>query len=175
MDHRDTARQFITCTVMSGRNALFWLDDQTGMGSLLHLTGPSGPLVSGISFSAYVFEALNEGRWIASRSRHPTLALLRSCMPSPLPSLDSSEPDFYFWKNSPHDSPDRFSASKVWYFLNPIESPVTWFSLVWFKQKIPKHAFIAWLAFRDRLSSWGIQVSPGCMLCGDENEPTAFL
>lgn len=170
MDHRDTARQFITCTVMSGRNALFWLDDQTGMGSLLHLTGPSG-----ISFSAYVFEALNEGRWIASRSRHPTLALLRSCMPSPLPSLDSSEPDFYFWKNSPHDSPDRFSASKVWYFLNPIESPVTWFSLVWFKQKIPKHAFIAWLAFRDRLSSWGIQVSPGCMLCGDENEPTAFL
>ena len=181
MAYRDTARQFITCTVMSGRNALFWLDDWTGMGSLLHLTGPTGPQVSGISITASVFQALSEGRWTTSRNRHPTLSLLRSCMPSPLPSLDSEEPDFFLWRNSPHDPPDIFSASKVWNFLKPIETLVPLFSLVWFKQKIPKHAFIAWLTFRDhlatrdRLSTWGIQVSPDCMLCGDENETKNHL
>ncbi|KAL0671663.1 hypothetical protein Bca4012_034367 [Brassica carinata] len=181
MAYRDTARQFITCTVMSGRNALFWLDDWTWMGSLLHLTGPTGPQVSGISITASVFEALTEGRWTTSRNRHPTLSLLRSCMPSLLPSLDSEEPDFFLWRNSPHDPPDIFSASKVWNFLKPIETLVPWFSLVWFKQKIPKHVFIAWLTFRDRLatrdhlSTWGIQVSPDCMLCGDENETRNHL
>ena len=46
--------------------------------------------------------------------------------------------------------------------------------IVWFTQGVPRHAFIVWLIFKDRLSirvrmrQWGI--TQGCMLCGEPEE-----
>lgn len=51
---------------------------------------------------------------------------------------------------------------------------VNWKKITWFPQAVPCHAFMVWLAFRDRLSTgdrmstWDIEQC--CMLCGEKNE-----
>lgn len=50
------------------------------------------------------------------------------------------------------------------------------FDSIWFKGKIPKHAFIAWdttrhrLHTRDILIRWGLHVSSMCLLCNSHDE-----
>ncbi|KAG2302502.1 hypothetical protein Bca52824_031153 [Brassica carinata] len=129
------------------------------------------------------FEALHAGRLISSRSRGPTLLILRENLPPQLPLFNSPDPDVYIWRNNPQDPLSSFSISKVWNYLHPKPAPLPCFAAVWFKQRIPKHAFITWLSFRgrlatrDRLRSWGIQVPQECLLCGvaPENRDHMFL
>lgn len=58
---------------------------------------------------------------------------------------------------------------------------VTWYSSVWFKDHIPKHAFTYWLAVqnrlttRDRIRSWGVSVPEECLLCSSSAESRGHL
>jgi hypothetical protein len=46
-----------------------------------------------------------------------------------------------------------------------------WWKLIWFSKAIPKHAFINWLAIKDRLSTcdrlakWGYNANILCIFC----------
>ena len=48
--------------------------------------------------------------------------------------------------------------------------------MVWFSGRIPKHAFLSWVAARDRMVTrdrllrWGLIVPPSCVLCVGHNE-----
>ena len=74
-----------------------------------------------------------------------------------------------------------FSTAKVWDFLNPPGAKVDWFNFVWFKGRIPKHAFISWLATRNKLQtrdmliSWGLVVPHVCLLCNVHDESRQHL
>lgn len=93
----------------------------------------------------------------------------------------SSQPDFFLWRNSLSKPPGRFSSSQTWTSLFPVSELVSWHKLVWFKDKIPKHAFISWLIMRerlttrDRLLSWGLDVPNQCLLCGNFPESQSHL
>lgn len=56
---------------------------------------------------------------------------------------------------------------------------VAWRALVWFSQAVPRHSFMTWLAFKNRLSTgnrmraWGI--TQGCILCGEVNKTRDHL
>ena len=56
---------------------------------------------------------------------------------------------------------------------------LSWSQLVWFTQRVPRHAFIIWLAFRDRHSTcvrmrqW--EITQGCMFCGERDETRDYL
>lgn len=56
---------------------------------------------------------------------------------------------------------------------------VPWHKLIWFKQGVPRFAFITWLAVKDRLSTgvkmraWG-QIQ-GCLFCGEHEETRDHL
>ncbi|KAL1191306.1 hypothetical protein V5N11_008307 [Cardamine amara subsp. amara] len=74
-----------------------------------------------------------------------------------------------------------FSSSKTWECLRPHESSKDWFSAVWFKGAIPKHAFLMWISTLDRLptrtrlASWGMQIPSTCCLCSVFDETRDHL
>ena len=61
--------------------------------------------------------------------------------------------------------PGQFAASKTWETLYPAPPAVPWHKTIWFKTRIPKHAFLSWVAIlnrlptKDRLQQWGMNVS----------------
>lgn len=175
---RSVARPFVVCEVGTGLTASFWFDNWTELGPLIHLTGERGPAVSGMHKDATVAEAIVNGDWwlSASRSRNAIITLLKQCLPMSAPIVQSSSDDIYLWRMG-NDSPSTmFSTAKTWSVLHPPAAPVPWHSQVWFKDRVPKHAFITWLvawnrlSTRDRLRSWGIVVAPCCLLCSGYDE-----
>ena len=58
---------------------------------------------------------------------------------------------------------------------------MSWHSVIWFKEEIPRCSFITWTAFlgrlptRDRLISWGLAIQPGCALCSNADETIRHL
>ena len=67
--------------------------------------------------------------------------------------------------------------------MYPAPPAVPWHKTIWFKTRIPKHAFLSWVAIlnrlptKDRLQQWGMNVSPSCLLCNasDENRDHIFF
>ncbi|KAH0925436.1 hypothetical protein HID58_017692 [Brassica napus] len=166
------------------KQASFWHDIWTPDGPILSRTGPTGPMVSGVPLDASVSSIITNGAWnISARSRHPILRYIRSVLPAQVPDVDSIDEDYFLWRNSPADQPTDFSVSKLYSTLNPDPPIAQWHRVVWFKKRIPRHAFITWLVMRermvtrDRLISWGMNVSSTCLLCAtcDETAPHIFF
>lgn len=65
-------------------------------------------------------------------------------------------------------------GADTWEQIRCKRSEVSWSGSVWFKQGIPRYAFLVWLAIQNRLSTgdrmrkWGIQQS--YVLCGEQDE-----
>ncbi|KAG7561138.1 Reverse transcriptase zinc-binding domain [Arabidopsis thaliana x Arabidopsis arenosa] len=180
---RVLARPFVVCEIGTGQTASFWQDNWTGLGPLIDITGPSGPQVVGMPLTSLVRDALRgRGWWLSSsRSRNPIIALLKDSLPVAENMIDSLHDDIYLWKPDHHAPSNIFSTEKTWTALNPNGVPVTWHKSVWFKDHIPKHAFICWvvawnrLHTRDRLRSWGLNISPSCVLCNASLETRDHL
>ncbi|CAA7026437.1 unnamed protein product [Microthlaspi erraticum] len=172
MKFRNLARPFLSSQVRSGSSTLFWHDDWTGLGPLIDISGANGPRVCGIRSMAVVAQAVSNGNWKIPNGRHPILVLMRSCLPASVPDVSSLLSDIYLWRNTADSPPEIFSSSKMWNTLHPSPPPLGWTKTVWFKRRIPKHAFILWIALRNRLTtrdkliSWGMVVPSHCLLCG---------
>ncbi|XP_019085519.1 PREDICTED: uncharacterized protein LOC109126437 [Camelina sativa] len=95
--------------------------------------------------------------------------------------LQCQHDDTYLWKTNQSPPSDMFSTSKTWLALNPPGNRVPWHKSVWFKHRIPKHAFICWVAAwnrlhtRDRLRNWGLNVPALCPLCDTHPESRDHL
>ncbi|KAL9817159.1 putative reverse transcriptase zinc-binding domain-containing protein [Arabidopsis thaliana] len=155
----------------------------TGLGPLIHLTGPIGPQVVGLPSQSVVKDALRGNTWwlSLSRSRNPIISLIKNILPDCGSMVDCEQDDVYLWKQDHHSPSNIFSAAKTWLALHPCGVPVSWHKSVWFKDRIPKHAFISWvvtwnrLHTRDRLRSWGLGIPPDCVLCNGHHESRDHL
>lgn len=178
---RPLARPFLSAQIRSCCSTLFWHDDWSNLGPLIDVIGPNGPRVFGIRTLAIVSDVCTEISWRVSTKRHPSLALLKVCLPPDLPSFLTIEHGFYLWRNSVGSPPSVFSTSKTWKALQPFILKVDWFNSVWFKSRIPKHDFILWLVMRDRLSTrdrlitWGLSIPSDCLLCNSASESKAHI
>lgn len=182
---RALARPFIVCSIGSGISCNFWSENWTGLGHLLEITGDSGPAVTGLSKDSVVADAIVDGDWwiARSRSRNPIIHLLKDCLPPStiVNSEDGAVDDCFLWKIGDGQPSHTFSASRTWDHLNPAGPPVDWCKTVWFKGRIPKHAFLSWVSSRnmlhtrDRLLSWGISVPSTCLLCNTHDETRQHL
>ncbi|CAH8264511.1 unnamed protein product [Arabidopsis lyrata] len=180
---RTLARSFITCEIGSGITCSFRKDNWTSLGPLIDITGELGPRITGLSVSAVVADALSNGDWwiSSSRSRNPVIQFLKQSLPSSQLVDPSRVDDRYLWKVGDLPPSSKLSTSATWHELNPPIQEVAWHKSIWFKGRIPKHAFIAWLAARnrlqtkDRLISWGLSVPPLCLLCNAANETHQHL
>ncbi|KAL0285151.1 UNVERIFIED_CONTAM: hypothetical protein Sradi_7181300 [Sesamum radiatum] len=87
-----------------------------------------------------------------------------------LPALHPQQSDQILWKQG------MFSTQSVLQFLYPPSSPVIWHRLLGGKFGIPRHNFILWLAFLERLSTldriWSSSMGQQCVLCGGQQVET---
>nr|VDD54484.1 unnamed protein product [Brassica oleracea] len=71
--------------------------------------------------------------------------------------------------------------AETWRVLYPCPVEVFWHKAVWFSGRIPKHAFISWVAARDRMVTrdrllrWGLNVPSNCVLCVGNQENRQHL
>ncbi|CAA7062307.1 unnamed protein product [Microthlaspi erraticum] len=119
--------------------------------------------------------------WSITRGRHSILRLLKDCLPPELPATLNGDHDIVLWRNSQDSPPGVFSASALWDSHHPTPPSLSWTKSVWFKDRIPKHAFILSIVMRDRLltrdrlRSWGIAVPDNCLLCDVSPETRSHL
>jgi len=147
------ARPFVFCEIVSGRDALFWHDNWTDLGPLIDVVGVAGPRVTSIASLCLVCDASSDGFWSIPQGRHPLTQLLRTCLISYNPPPFDVGNDIFSWKTSRNQSLDFFSSPKTWRHLHPAGPAVSWHSQVWFREKIPNHAFLTWLTVQNRLTT----------------------
>ncbi|XP_071727174.1 uncharacterized protein [Rutidosis leptorrhynchoides] len=78
-----------------------------------------------------------------------------------------------------------YSTTCVWDSIRPTGNNISWFSVVWFSQCIPRHAFLLWLVMGERLKThdkmkpWETHSSmslicPFCKNCPDSHDHLFF-
>lgn len=165
--------------VHNGRSTFFWLDNWLGTGKLLDKTGETGIGYLGVPRSATVSDVVGENGWkIRSRGQRRFPEIYATVAATIVPCQDSEE-DVVLWRADQDEFKASFSSAKTWNYLRDKICVVNWRKITWFPQAVPHHAFMVWLAFRDRLSTgdrmriWGIEQC--CMLCGERNETRDHL
>ncbi|KAG2308168.1 hypothetical protein Bca52824_027916 [Brassica carinata] len=142
-------------------------------------------MIVGLPVLASVGDALSgEGWWLdRSRSRNPVILYIKQCLLDPSPILSSEEDDVYVWRPNGVLSSGSFSTAETWSVLHLPGPQVLWHKSVWFTGRVPKQAFLTWVAVRDRLSTrdrllcWGLHIPAVCVLCnrGDETRQHLFF
>ncbi|GKB92619.1 reverse transcriptase domain, reverse transcriptase zinc-binding domain protein, partial [Tanacetum coccineum] len=96
-----------------------------------------------------VCDIVDRGEWLwpeSWRNKFPFLFQL------PPPLLFRDRKVKVLWKSNNGKVGD-FSVSVVWSDLSVSMPKVSWHKLVWFSHNIPRHAFILWLAIKQRLKT----------------------
>lgn len=131
----------------------------------------------GSSLLAKVSSIVRDGNWHWPRQRNrAVMNIIRNTPPTfrPNPEIDDS----VIWMPT---SNGKFSIKSALEALRTPLPKVPWAPIVWFKQSIPRWAFIMWLvcwgrlSTKDRLLSWGMQVDPLCVLCNCRHESHLHL
>ncbi|PWA46260.1 RNA-directed DNA polymerase, eukaryota, Reverse transcriptase zinc-binding domain protein [Artemisia annua] len=74
--------------------------------------------------------------------------------------LDDSKEDIMVWRNK-EGKEGNFSVNQAYYDLLNDSDKVKWYKTIWFSQNIPKHAFVFWMAVKnklltqDKMEKWG--------------------
>ncbi|XP_022560180.2 uncharacterized protein LOC111206959 [Brassica napus] len=176
---RPEASSFMRCEVRSGDSTFFWFDNWLGTGSIIDTTGDLGLRYLGIPRQARVAEACPNEAWgMRGQGRRVFGDVYTAIENAQKPDARRGS-DVILWRHNEEDFKDHFSAARTWDQIRVRGPEVPWHHLVWFTQGVPRHAFIVWLTFKDRLSTgvrmrqWGI--AQGCMLCGEPDESRDHL
>ncbi|KAG7585320.1 Reverse transcriptase domain [Arabidopsis thaliana x Arabidopsis arenosa] len=171
---RPLAASLMCMEVKNGNSTMFWWDNWTGAGRLIDIVGDIGPQHFGLSRHATVSEACINNQWTLRRARgqlYRTVIELLSPITPPSPHAGQ---DIVKWMHKTGEYQSSFSSKCTWNLIRDTSTKVSWSTLVWFPQGVPRYSFITWLAVKDRLSTgqrmrrWGqIQF---CPLCGERDE-----
>lgn len=182
LDLRPLARPFITCKIQDGLSASFWFDSWTPLGPLVNAIGNSGTRMLRLPSNAVVADSCRNSQWNLPPPRSDVVVDLHAFLTTiPVPTEEAGA-DYYSWTVDGEDF-SVFPSSKTWSILRESQPQQAWYSAIWFKGHIPKHAFTMWVAVQDRLptrcrlSSWGILTPLTCCLClaADETRDHLFI
>ncbi|KAL0294264.1 UNVERIFIED_CONTAM: hypothetical protein Sradi_6895300 [Sesamum radiatum] len=142
-----------------GNRFRIWTDLWHPSSPLIH-TFPRGPILSGLPKDARLLMVIRQGQWCWPAETETEIQQIMAA----LPALHPQQSDQILWKQG------MFSTQSVLQFLYPPSSPVIWHRLLGGKFGIPRHNFILWLAFLERLSTldriWSSSMGQQCVLCG---------
>ncbi|GAV92760.1 zf-RVT domain-containing protein, partial [Cephalotus follicularis] len=162
---RPLARTHLIYRCGNGELFSLWFDPWLHGVSVHALYGHRVMLDIGLDRMAKIKDILWEGQWCWPQISCDLIDLQRRTHDIPI----SSTPDRIFWDKVG----GSFSTSRAWDGIRTVSNKVSWHSLVWHPQKIPKHAFCLWLALRgahrtrDKLVSIGVVQSAMCTFhCG---------
>ena len=126
-----------------------------------------------------IAEVLVDQQWRFRQTRDRSIErVLTRVKEFPVALVKNAE-DIVTWKSGEEEFKRFFSAFNTWNMIRTRYDTVPWSKLIWFKQGVPRYAFITWLAIKDRLSTgtrmrdWGIV--QGCLLCGEPEESRDHL
>lgn len=160
----------------SGLTARFWIDNWSPFGSLESFLG-GGSSRLGISSEATVASLYRNGIWHLPAARTDKQLQLHVHLTT---ITLTTEADYYEWELAGKIS-KRYSTGDVYTHLCGVVEEVNWAKAIWSSYDIPRHSFLAWLVInnkcptRDRLLSWGLHVSPLCLLCNQLPESRDHL
>nr|GEV42450.1 hypothetical protein [Tanacetum cinerariifolium] len=95
-------------------------------------------------------------------------------------NLSNGTNDKVYWLDNQNDKKE-FSTKQVWIDLRDNVEKVNWHHVVWYSQFQPRHAFLLWLAIKerlatqDRLANWNCQINDECPLCQKERDSHSHL
>ncbi|KAL0283845.1 UNVERIFIED_CONTAM: hypothetical protein Sradi_7214700 [Sesamum radiatum] len=159
--------------VGDGSSFSLWQDVWHERGPLC-LTFPRGPVITGLPLSSPLSSVLQRNQWSWPASTDADIAEIISQLPPTQPSAA----DMICWRSSS----GKFTTKSAVSLIQPTSSRIFWEGLLHGKFKIPRHAFILWMAMLEKLSTmdkpWVPRADDGCVLCGglfDETHDHLFL
>ena len=167
---------FIRLQLQNGERARFWFDNWSPFGCLYDYLDASTSRF-GIPLHATVASLFRRGAWRLPPARSDRLLQLLSFITTIHLTTDA---DSYSWEIDGKPIL-RYDTGKVYHHLCGDQAVVQWAGAVWSSKSIPRHSFHSWLVVfdrnptRDRLLSWGLQVSHLCILCNVTSETRNHL
>lgn len=151
------------------------------MGPLILALGARGPRDLRINCEAPVIRAVVDGNWFLPSARSEEAVTLQIVLSTMAPPHSDRGDDKYLWRNGADHFVPKFSSKATWHRIRERAPEVPWWDLIWFKEEIPRCSFVAWMAVlsrlptKDRLSSWGMNVSTLCVMCSSGQESHQHL
>ena len=173
------AYDWITVKVGNGREARFWTDNWSPVGSIYKFLAPVTANSMGIPISATLHDLFVRDRWDIRPARSDRQVQIQAFLSS---VALSQLPDEYEWTIEGKVWL-KYQTGTIYKLLKNHAQTVPWKGAIWNSGGVPRHSFHAWLVTlnrlptRDRLLSWGLAVPATCLLCnqGDESRDHLFF
>ncbi|XP_024013389.1 uncharacterized protein LOC112087752 [Eutrema salsugineum] len=162
---------FMSCVIGNGDDASFCYDSWKDLGPLISFVGDNGPRQLQIHLDAHIVHASQNGMWRMPAARSEEAQALQIALSTITPPSVDRGRDQYLWRNDSGTYVNVFSSKVIWELIRSCSPQVSWDKIVWFKEPVPSHSFITWLAMlsrlptKDRLRRWGLNGAPECVLC----------
>ncbi|KAJ9560832.1 hypothetical protein OSB04_005992 [Centaurea solstitialis] len=152
-----------------GRRTSVWFDNWHPAGPLCNFISKRDIYAARLSLDLRVCDMVVDGLWV-----WPIEIWIKygNILQMYMPRLIANTWDKLRWKSRKGACVD-FDVAAVWSDLFEDFNDFRWANLIWFSHGIPRHAFILWLAIKerlrtlDRLNCWGLIQNPICVLCND--------
>ena len=166
---RDKFKNCIKYLIGNGQLVFLWYDFWLPCGPLVNLGELIQPVFDAHR-SAKVAAIIRHGRWRWPWSSVGYLRAIKHLILD-LPPPNYTEQDKVLWSLS---SSGTFTIRSAWEHIRHRGEQVNWKELVWFQNKIPKHAFFLWLAFQGKLGTkdrgFNTSLNTNCLLCDSHIE-----
>lgn len=139
--------------IHNGRSVKFLFDLRHPLGRIIVITGEVGIQKLGILRSASICDVMRGNAWQIRNCRDPDLRSLVDQIKAFPIVLSTETEDTTIWKKDVDEFQGQFVAHNTWNMIRIHKVMQAWSSMVWFPQHVPRFAFIAGLAIKDRLAT----------------------
>ncbi|XP_048608720.1 uncharacterized protein LOC125584381 [Brassica napus] len=175
------SEKFLRMEIRNGWRVKFWFDLWHPLGRMIDITGEVGIQKLGIRRNATICDVLRGNEWQFRYCRDPGIRLLGDQIRAFPVVLDPDAEDAVLWKKDVNVFQGVFEAHSTWNLIRVHKVVLSWSRIIWFPQNVPRFAFVAWLAIKDRLatghrmSNWSQGLACGCVFCGEPDETRDHL
>lgn len=169
---RDLFKAYFKVQLGNGKNTSFWYDNWLPIGPLSDYITDVDIDFLGINKNITVVNMNRRGSWRIPNSLYGLIPNLETALKS-VKLKDCDDKVFWF-------PGTVFSVKSAYACLQGVNPKVKWAKIIWDSRCIPKHSFISWLAFKNKISTRinlakrGLSIPINCCFCG-ANESTDHL
>ncbi|KAF5198929.1 RNA-directed DNA polymerase (reverse transcriptase)-related family protein [Thalictrum thalictroides] len=166
---REKAKRYTRHLIANGNRTNFWYSPWSEAGILHELTPSAIKYLTGIRETTLVKEYIENNQWKPAPNSNILVTELWKKVTQTVIDTYEDE-DEVVWTPSPNG---RFTIRSAYAVFRKRYHKVEWAQTIWNPSTTPKHAFITWLAVRERLTTqdklvkWGLAQKSVCALCTD--------
>lgn len=167
LELRDKLRQHIVTKLGDGLSTSAWFDNWCKLGPLCKIITKREIYGASFNLLSSVADIIENDDWKWPDNWLSKWPQLRSLN---VPRLEGSCSDKIIWRNKTGNI-YPFSVNLAWEDWKDQSPIANWHKHVWYTQCVPKHAFILWLAIKnrlmtqDRILKWNLLLVEKCTFC----------